>query len=161
MCQRVVRIHSHPSCLRFAVVIPRLYSDHYSDNNSECSALFWVGYKGQAEQQTPNNILHYYVSNVMLKFLNYYHCLYCNTDLRGASEEWVGAESPSLNPRSDPVHQRSTLLLKSTRHITSIGYPLIVLCANAKLNLILLPCYVKRKVIFNKILLVCVNIWIF
>ena len=119
MCQRVVRIHSHPSCLRFAVVIPRLYSDHYSDNNSECSALFWVGYKGQAEQQTPNNILHYYVSNVMLKFLNYYHCLYCNTDLRGASEEWVGAESPSLNPRSDPVHQRSTLLLKSTRHNTN------------------------------------------
>ena len=39
--------------LRFAIVIPWLYSDHDSDNNSECSALFCVRYKGQAEQQTP------------------------------------------------------------------------------------------------------------
>ena len=90
--------------------------------------------------------------------------------LRGASGEEVGGRSPPAPTREVTPFiniQQSRLLLKSTRDNTNSVYiytnRLSIDCALCKCKadtvLILLPCYVKRKIIFNKMLSVYVNIW--
>ena len=152
--------------MRFATVIPCwLYSVLDSDN-SGWWALFGVGYKEQTEQ-TPDIILHCYVSNLSLKIYEW-------DELTGAYGERAGrrwGRSPPAPTREVTpfinVQQSRLILLKSTRDNTNSVYiytnSLSIDCALCKCKadtvLILLPCYVKRKIIFNKMLSVYVNIW--